>query len=148
MGQVASLFTIFTHHAKTFRDLMWSLRNALINTQAATDQKREEQVAKVIELDVHVERSSTGRRYIERITECIYQEHDDSALEKIQSGDGLESKMDALIAIKRKRSYVRQAVFGRIETLLSTETENTLLVNPYQRKRFIKCCPSCPKRCR
>jgi pilus assembly protein CpaF len=103
MGQVASLFTIFTHHAKTFRDLMWSLRNALINTQAATDQKAaEEQVAKVIELDVHVERSSTGRRYIERITECIYQEHDDSALEKIQSGDGLESKMDALIAIKRE----------------------------------------------
>ncbi|MCM3130504.1 ATPase, T2SS/T4P/T4SS family (plasmid) [Paenibacillus urinalis] len=103
MGQVASLFTVFTHHAKTFRDLMWSLRNSLINTQAATDQKTaEEQVAKVIELDVHVERSNTGHRYIERITECIYQEHDDSELLEIKSGDTLESKMDALIAIKKE----------------------------------------------
>ncbi|PAD71341.1 ATPase, T2SS/T4P/T4SS family [Paenibacillus campinasensis] len=112
MGQVASLFTIFTHHAKTFKDLIWSLRNALINTQAATDQKAaEEQVAKVIEFDIHVERTYTGHRFIERITECVYEEPDDSALELISSGDSLESKMDALIAIK-KEEILRQT--GRV----------------------------------
>ena len=32
MSQVASLFTLFTHHAKTFRDLVFSLRNSLLKT--------------------------------------------------------------------------------------------------------------------
>ena len=32
MSQVASLFTVFTHHAKTFKDLVQSLRNSLLKS--------------------------------------------------------------------------------------------------------------------
>lgn len=71
MAQVASLFTIFTHHAKTFRSLMESLRNSLLKTGMFRDEEIAElQVAGVIDFDVHLRRDITGHRYIERITEC------------------------------------------------------------------------------
>lgn len=75
MAQVASLFTIFTHHAKTFRDLIESLRNSLLKTGVFRDERVAElQVATVIDFDVHLRRDMTGRRYIERITECCRRE--------------------------------------------------------------------------
>ncbi|WP_059042934.1 P-loop NTPase family protein [Paenibacillus rubinfantis] len=71
MAQVASLFTLFTHHAKTFRDLIESLRNSLLKTGVFRDERIAElQVASVIDFDIHLRRDITGRRYIERITEC------------------------------------------------------------------------------
>ncbi len=71
MAQVASLFTLFTHHAKTFRDLIESLRNSLLKTGVFRDERIAElQVASVIDFDIHLRRDMTGRRYIERITEC------------------------------------------------------------------------------
>ncbi|MDU2241992.1 MAG: ATPase, T2SS/T4P/T4SS family [Paenibacillus sp.] len=71
MAQVASLFTLFTHHAKTFRDLIESLRNSLLKTGVFRDERiAEQQVASVIDFDIHLRRDITGRRYIERITEC------------------------------------------------------------------------------
>lgn len=75
MAQVASLFTLFTHHAKTFRDLMESLRNSLLKTGMFRDERiAEMQVASVIDFDVHLRRDITGQRYIERITECSRKE--------------------------------------------------------------------------
>ncbi|ASR47247.1 pilus assembly protein CpaF [Paenibacillus kribbensis] len=72
MSQVASLFTIFTHHAKTFRDLVFSLRNSLLKTGVFQHEGiAEEQVVHVINFDVHLKRDAEGRRYIERITECV-----------------------------------------------------------------------------
>ncbi|MEW4371686.1 ATPase, T2SS/T4P/T4SS family [Paenibacillus kandeliae] len=72
MAQVASLFTIFTHHAKTFRDLVYSLRNALLKQNIFSNEKTaEEQVVRVLNFDVHLRRDPDGSRYIERITECI-----------------------------------------------------------------------------
>jgi pilus assembly protein CpaF len=72
MSQVASLFTIFTHHAKTFRDLVFSLRNSLLKTGVFQHEGiAEEQVVHVINFDVHLKRDAQGRRYIERITECV-----------------------------------------------------------------------------
>lgn len=72
MSQVASLFTIFTHHAKTFRDLIHSLRNSLLKTGMFHDEMiAEQQVVNVINFDVHLKRDANGQRYIERITECI-----------------------------------------------------------------------------
>ncbi|WP_040677151.1 ATPase, T2SS/T4P/T4SS family [Paenibacillus sanguinis] len=71
MAQVASLFTIFTHHAKTFRDLIESLRNSLLKTGVFRDENIAElQVASVIDFDIHLRRDMAGNRYIERITEC------------------------------------------------------------------------------
>ncbi|WP_366295462.1 ATPase, T2SS/T4P/T4SS family [Paenibacillus sp. AN1007] len=72
MSQVASLFTLFTHHAKTFRDLVFSLRNSLLKTGIFQHEHiAEEQVVSVINFDVHMKKDAEGRRFIERITECI-----------------------------------------------------------------------------
>ncbi|UHA76243.1 Flp pilus assembly complex ATPase component TadA [Paenibacillus sp. 481] len=72
MAQVASLFTVFTHHAKTFSDLVFSLRNSLLKTgMFHNEQVAEQQVVNVIHFDIHLARSADGKRYIERITECI-----------------------------------------------------------------------------
>ncbi|WP_334071249.1 ATPase, T2SS/T4P/T4SS family [Paenibacillus sp. A14] len=76
MGQVASLFTIFTHHAKTFRDLVDSLRNSLLKTGVFRDERiAEAQVAKVLDFDIHLCKDRQGNRYIERISECC--KHDE-----------------------------------------------------------------------
>ncbi len=72
MTQVASLFTIFTHHAKTTKDLILSLRNSLLKCDVFRNEEvAEEQVVGVIEYDVHLNRDYDGRRYIERITEIV-----------------------------------------------------------------------------
>jgi pilus assembly protein CpaF len=72
MTQVASLFTLFTHHAKTFRDLVYSLRNSLLKTDVFTNEKvAEQQVVSVLNFDIHMKREANGHRYIERITECV-----------------------------------------------------------------------------
>lgn len=72
MSQVASLFTLFTHHAKTTKDLVYSMRNALLteggfhNEIAAT-----RQVVDAIQFDVHMSKHADGHRYIERISQII-----------------------------------------------------------------------------
>ncbi|NEZ42187.1 ATPase, T2SS/T4P/T4SS family [Paenibacillus alvei] len=72
MSQVASLFTVFTHHAKTFPDLVLSLRNSLLKTGMFHNESiAEQQVSQVIHFDIHLARDAEGNRYIERITECI-----------------------------------------------------------------------------
>lgn len=72
MSQVASLFTVFTHHAKTFKDLIFSLRNSLLKTGVFNHEMvAEQQVVQVINFDVHLTKDESGKRYIERITECV-----------------------------------------------------------------------------
>lgn len=71
-SQVASLFTLFTHHAKTFKDLVFSLRNSLLKTGVFSNEHiAEQQVVNVIGFDVHLRMDRNGHRYVERITECI-----------------------------------------------------------------------------
>ena len=71
-AQVASKFTLFTHHAKTFPNLVTALRNSMLRTGVFTDEKTaEEQVIQVLNFDVHQVKDFRGKRYIERITECI-----------------------------------------------------------------------------
>ena len=71
-AQVASKFTLFTHHAKTFPNLVTALRNSMLRTGVFTDEKTaEEQVIQVLNFDIHLVKDFRGRRYIERITECI-----------------------------------------------------------------------------
>ncbi|SHI91919.1 ATPase, T2SS/T4P/T4SS family [Thermoclostridium caenicola] len=72
MAQVASLFTLFTHHAKTTRDLVYSLRNSLLKCEMFNNEKiAEQQVVSVLDFDIHLARDFRGKRYIERITEII-----------------------------------------------------------------------------
>lgn len=71
-AQVASKFTLFTHHAKTFPNLVTALRNSMLRTGVFTDEKTaEEQVVQVLNFDIHQVKDFRGKRYIERITECI-----------------------------------------------------------------------------
>ena len=71
-AQVASKFTLFTHHAKTFPDLVTALRNSMLRTGVFTNEKvAEEQVVSVLNFDIHLVKDFTGNRYIERVTECI-----------------------------------------------------------------------------
>ena len=71
-AQVASKFTLFTHHAKTFPNLITALRNSMLRTGTFTNEVvAEAQVVSVINFDIHLIKDFRGRRYIERITECI-----------------------------------------------------------------------------
>ncbi len=72
MAQVASLFTLFTHHAKTTENLIFSIRNNLLQTGVFSNEKvAEQQVVEVINFDIHLNKAITGHRYIERITEVV-----------------------------------------------------------------------------
>lgn len=72
MGQTASLFTVFTHHATTAKNLVLALRNGLVHAGNFQNEKiAEQQVVDVIRFDVHMEKDRTGHRYIQRISEIV-----------------------------------------------------------------------------
>lgn len=72
MGQTGSLFTLFTHHATTTKNLIFSLRNSLLYAgNFSREDAAEQQVVDVVSFDVHMNRDKRGHRYIERITEII-----------------------------------------------------------------------------
>lgn len=84
MSMVASLFTMFTHHAKTTKNLIKYMRNCLLTDGAfRNEQIAEEQVVDTIRFDVHLEKDASGHRYIERITEIIPMDCEDER----ESGD-------------------------------------------------------------
>ena len=71
-AQVASKFTLFTHHAKTFPNLVTALRNSMLRIGQFNNEKTaEEQVVQVLNFDIHLTKDFRGKRYVERITECI-----------------------------------------------------------------------------
>ena len=94
-AQVASKFTLFTHHAKTFPNLVTSLRNSMLRTGVFTDEKTaEEQVIQVLNFDIHLVKDFRGRRYIERITECIPVENKNEYTFDHRNEKTLEGKLD------------------------------------------------------
>ena len=71
-GQTGSLFTIFTHHAKSTRSLLLSLRNSLLKEGSFQSERIAlEQVTEVVRFDVHLHMNREGQRYIERISEIV-----------------------------------------------------------------------------
>lgn len=71
-AQVASLFTIFSHHANTAADLVYALRNSVANVGNITNIKTaEDQVVSVLKVNVHLDYDTTGKRFIERFTEIV-----------------------------------------------------------------------------
>jgi len=73
MGQVASIFTIFSHHANRTVDLVHALTNSIVAASggSATPATVEPQVIDVIKVDCHLDYDVNGNRYIERITEIV-----------------------------------------------------------------------------
>ena len=95
MAQVASKFTLFTHHAKTFPNLITALRNSLLKIGMFNSENvAEVQVVQVINFDIHLKRGVDGTRYIERITECIPLEKRFTYNEDYKKVDDMSKKMD------------------------------------------------------
>ena len=94
-AQVASKFTLFTHHAKTFPDLVTALRNSMLRAGVFKDEKTaEEQVVQVLNFDIHLVKDFKGRRYIERVTECIPIEDKSEYTYEYRKENTLEGKFD------------------------------------------------------
>ena len=94
-AQVASKFTLFTHHAKTFPNLVTALRNSMLRAGVFNDEKTaEEQVIQVLNFDIHLVKDFRGRRYIERITECIPVENKNEYTFDYRKEKTLEGKID------------------------------------------------------
>ena len=94
-AQVASKFTLFTHHAKTFPNLVTALRNSMLRTGVFTDEKTaEEQVVQVLNFDIHQVKDFRGKRYVERITECIPIESKNEYTFEKKKKKTLEGKFD------------------------------------------------------
>lgn len=124
-AQVASLFTLFTHHAKTFSDLIFSLRNSLLKTGVFSQEKMaEQQVVSVLHFNVHLRRDIDGRRYIERVTECVP-----------LTGEGSYSFVDRDVAIWRNQTYIP----GKPLTLASKRAMLEQM-NAADRLQFIQFC--------
>ena len=94
-AQVASKFTLFTHHAKTFPDLVTALRNSMLRAGVFKDERTaEEQVVQVLNFDIHLVKDFRGRRYIERVTECIPVEDRNEYTFDYRKEKSLEGKLD------------------------------------------------------
>lgn len=95
MAQVASKFTLFTHHAKTFPNLITALRNSLLKIgMFNSEDVAEVQVVNVINFDIHLKRGNDGARFIERITECIPIEKEFNYNNDYRKVKDLEGKLD------------------------------------------------------
>ena len=94
-AQVASKFTLFTHHAKTFPNLVTALRNSMLRTGVFKNEKTaEEQVVQVLNFDIHLKKDFKGKRYVERITECIPIEDKNEYTFDHRKENTLEGKFD------------------------------------------------------
>lgn len=94
-AQVASKFTLFTHHAKTFPNLVTALRNSMLRIGQFTNEKTaEEQVVQVLNFDIHLTKDFRGKRYVERITECIPVEEKNEYTFDHRNEKTLEGKFD------------------------------------------------------
>jgi pilus assembly protein CpaF len=70
-AQVASLFTVFSHHANEADDLVYAIRNSLVNAKGYDMATAEQQVLQVIHVNIHLDYNVQGKRFIKRITEII-----------------------------------------------------------------------------
>lgn len=106
-AQVASLFTLFTHHAKTFENLVDSLRNSLLKVGMFSNESiAEQQVVSVLEFDIHLRQDYDGSRYIERITECVPVSSEPVPLLLNTNEATKEDKLDVLYEVAT--NYFRQ----------------------------------------
>lgn len=138
-GQVASLFTVFSHHAKTFKMLIKSLRNSLLSTGLFNNEAvAEEQVVEVINFDIHLE-NEYGKRYIERITECISADEEEAYssdfLEEISTGKKLNQFMKTMFQYFKKTTD-RKLFHARNIIEYNMERDEYMVKNPISEKNI------------
>ncbi|HOQ76450.1 MAG TPA: ATPase, T2SS/T4P/T4SS family [Thermoclostridium sp.] len=120
MSQVASLFTLFTHHAKTTRDLVYSLRNSLLKCEMFTNEKiAEQQVVSVLDFDIHLARDFRGKRYIERITEIIETPAQESYPQAFRESQAQDEKLAGFMETTAE-------FYARMTDRMSFETRNII----------------------
>jgi len=101
MSQVGSIFTLFTHHAKTTDSLIKYMRNSLLSCGLFRDEKiAKEQVIEAIRFDIHMEKDINGHRYIERISE-------------IGADDSADGYYISDIVVYENNRYIRKGSFSR-----------------------------------
>jgi len=131
-AQVASKFTLFTHHAKTFPNLVTALRNSMLRAGVFKDEKTaEEQVVQVLNFDIHLVKDFRGRRYIERITECIPIEEKNEYTFDHRKEKSLEGKLDKFMdnaAIFFSKTTNRELYKHR--NVLEFSDDKYILTNP------------------
>ena len=131
-AQVASKFTLFTHHAKTFPDLVTALRNSMLRAGVFKDERTaEEQVVQVLNFDIHLVKDFRGVRYIERITECIPVEQKNEYTFDHRNESTMEGKMDKFMdnaAIFFGKTTNRELYQYR--NILEYVNDGYVLVNP------------------
>ncbi|MFB8378168.1 ATPase, T2SS/T4P/T4SS family [Paenibacillus taichungensis] len=127
MTQVGSLFTIFSHHAVTTRQLIKWFRDALLAEQIMQDERlAEEQVAEAIKWDIHMTRDQKGNRYIERITEITLVQYDDSFFENTNDYEQLMKE-----SIRRKHGPI-----WKERNILEYKDGGYVAVNPISPERI------------
>ena len=131
-AQVASKFTLFTHHAKTFPDLVTALRNSMLRAGVFKDERTaEEQVVQVLNFDIHLVKDFRGRRYIERVTECIPIEEKNEYTFDHRNEKTLEGKLDKFMdnAAHFFRKTTDKALFT-YRNILEWHDDEYILTNP------------------
>lgn len=109
MSQVASLMTMFTHHAKTTQSLITWMRDALLKDGGLSNERAaEDEVVHCINFDIHMavvrNGENYGHRYIERITEIIPLDNND--------GDEQYKLVNIVEFNKEKKCYELKARFS------------------------------------
>ena len=131
-AQVASKFTLFTHHAKTFPNLVTALRNSMLRAGVFTDERTaEEQVVQVLNFDIHLVKDFRGRRYIERITECIPVEQKNEYTHDYRKEKTMEGKIEKFMdnaTVFFSKSTNRELYQYR--NILEFSNDSYVLVNP------------------
>ena len=131
-AQVASKFTLFTHHAKTFPNLVTALRNSMLRAGVFSDEKTaEEQVVQVLNFDIHLVKDFRGRRYIERITECIPVEEKNEYTFDYRKEKTLEGKIEKFMdnaTLYFAKSTNRELY--KYRNILEFRDDSYVLVNP------------------
>ena len=139
-AQVASKFTLFTHHAKTFPDLVTALRNSMLRAGVFKNEKTaEEQVVQVLNFDIHLVKDFRGRRYIERITECIPVEEKNEYTYDHRNEKTIEGKLDKFMdnaTIYFTKSTNRELYQYR--NILEYHDGVYVLTNPISEKNLIE----------
>lgn len=110
-AQMASAFTIFTHHSKTVDDLVLSLRNSLLKCDIFRDEKiAEQQVVEVLNFDIHLSRDYSGKRFISRITEIIPIREENEFPEnfrELNGDDANKAFMDTVLTYFKRKTEVK-----------------------------------------
>lgn len=70
-ARVASIMNLATHHANTTWDLVTALANNLVDEMHTTIEAALQQVVELLRIDIHLDYTKEGFRYIDRICEVV-----------------------------------------------------------------------------